>query len=327
MIKTLLRQLVLLSLVVTSVSACLAPRPKHINRAESTLESEPVQREDFISNQELKAVELATQALSYLGKGRYLDAEFALRKALYLTPNAINLRLNLILALEGQTRYEEALAELSLLSPALLSSSPLLATKARLKARNGDFKGAKAIYMQAVFLDGLNQGSVLDDSKRADLARELARLSFVYAEEELALCASNSAIFLRTDSRDLLQHLKLLNALSLVDLADRLGREFIVQNGTDLEPGILFELALSNLAKGERSVSREFFDLARFKADLSADLRWAVLPQLLLNNSSNNQPTEDQSQAPECSLEFEQALKDITIPGQLELLAVQCKLS
>ncbi|RMG41894.1 MAG: hypothetical protein D6719_07540 [Candidatus Dadabacteria bacterium] len=178
-----------------------------------TADADKVQhRSPFVSKKEVLGVTLAREGLHYYSKGRYVDAELKFRQALYLFPEADNIRLNLAVVLDRVGQYQESISNYQ----KLLGHDPdeliFWAGLAHVYVSSGDYNRALKIYRQSLI-------KALDDKdfkRAASFSESLAALNFKLGFEEEARCYSELAYVLDSGQLQLENYLKLLVATNQI---------------------------------------------------------------------------------------------------------------
>ena len=165
----------------------------------------------FVPQAELRGVAIARQGIYFLSQNQFVDAELRFLQALYLRPEAENLKLNLVAVLEGQGRFDEAE---KLLAP-ILERKPddpdLLLRQAHLKVNAGRFDEGKALYRKLLEMADAKP----DYALAAKAVRNLKVVTYQQGFSEDALCYSSLLIAYQNDADAVLEHARLLLALGL----------------------------------------------------------------------------------------------------------------
>lgn len=212
--------------------------------------------QSFVSRPEAVAVRLAREGASYFAQGRFVDAEFRFRQALYLFPRVFNLRFNLAASLGRGGAFaesEQILRELLTESPGNLAVREAVA---ELFYSSGRFAEAARWY------DELLEESVTEGKAElsARYAQSLAVLSFRIGEEERALCYSQRALAFAPSVAQLYRHARLLIALGLARQSQDLVNKQLETAATD--PSLLFLRAMLEYISGNRAAALASLGLA-----------------------------------------------------------------
>src|SRR4051812_46381129 len=97
----------------------------------------------FVPRKDLRAISTAREGIFYLSQNRFIDAELKLAQALYLEPDAANLKLNLESALEGQGHLDEAEAILAPFVESTPDDPDVLFRLAHLRVAQNKFNEAR----------------------------------------------------------------------------------------------------------------------------------------------------------------------------------------
>jgi len=254
---------------VLILSACALPR-------------DPYGVQQVVPTTEVKVAAFVREGMDLLGRGRNMDAEINLRKALYLSPDSQTVRRNLAVILGRQGLYEESeelLLGLLQENPASLST---VSSLAQIYFDQGDFDRARLRYMELL---ELSEGSELPrvNEIRAEALRSLAVLEFTVGNEEEALCYSGEAYNQsRGREQELARHARLLNAIGLHDrVLALLGRGSIQGR----RPAEIHQVMLAHFAKGSYTEAargaRRLGELRNAAPEAVADARWIELLTML----------------------------------------------
>jgi hypothetical protein len=188
----------LLAAIISLFTSCALPRER------SSL---------LVSDTELRTLEYAAEAARAYGAGRYIDSEFALRKALVLDPQNKKLRANLAQALAQNDQLPEAERILrELYSQAQRRDRRDIARAlGNLSLKRGGVQGA-TLYRQAL-QEALKLGQF---EEALEISHEASGVLFLFGEEREARCFANIAYNLSAGA-DLGRYLKLLNAIGRSD--------------------------------------------------------------------------------------------------------------
>ncbi|MCB0339299.1 MAG: tetratricopeptide repeat protein, partial [Bdellovibrionales bacterium] len=244
-----------------------------------------------VPTRELQAVSLGTEGISFSKRGRLLEAEFRFRQALYLFPDAVNLKVNLGVVLEKQGRFEEALAIYQDLSAAEPDSINFKGSVAKLYFQAGMFQRAREQFTSAIN-DGLAlldrpSVEVTSDLSRptppeirkqiSRLARSLSVLEFTLGNEQEALCYSLFASTLSSEPDEVARHAKLLNALNLSQQAIEAIESFKASHALRNNSEILFQLAVASAAQDKLTDAHEMSTLALEAKKVDPNVKFEAL--------------------------------------------------
>ena len=223
---------ILAGLSALCLASCALPRPDN--------------QQNFVPDRELVAVSLARQGLGEMGRSQFLEAELLFRQALYISPQARNIKLNLALALGQLGQTDEALAiyeDFLRFAPESLDAHLALAN---LYHTSGNFAAAEEYLLRTLQL-----ATVHGNSDKASVARKsLVSLYFETGREEEALCLSDELLTAQSGPDQIFSHLKLLMALGLYARADREITAYLALHEGAQQGRQIFEQALAAYALG-----------------------------------------------------------------------------
>jgi Flp pilus assembly protein TadD len=276
-------------LLLSFITACALPR-------ESV-------RSGFIEDKERYAVMKAREGLAYFARGRMADAEFALREALYLKPDAQNIRFNLATVLKASQQFDESQQILEQLIAKFPADLEYRETFARMLFERGDLLESKRQF--AAILDSATAKN--DPARAARVSRTIAQLSFRVGDERTAVCASEEAYLWTRTEVEQMEHARLLMAanrtrallqfavssgsagpilyyaqLAAYDVGDlKQAREFMLQQpmGQASDQALRTQLAFLKLLVSEKEVAAETLEekgLAALQGNSKANLLWPV---------------------------------------------------
>lgn len=203
-----------------------------------------IDHQEFVPNRDLSAVSLAREGTAYYQKSRFVEAEFSFRKALYLYPNAKNVKANLASALRASGQYDEAEDILIALNAGAPKSIEYLGSLARLYVEKGDYAAARRYFTQAYEVALEKE----DFASAARFARSLSVLAFRIGDEPAALCQSALASTLSADAENTARHARLLLASHQTDKAQALTNSYLNQPGVARDPAVQHELGMAQFA-------------------------------------------------------------------------------
>jgi tetratricopeptide (TPR) repeat protein len=245
----------------------------------------------FIPNREVKVVGLTREGLSYYKQSRFVDAELKLRQALYLAPDADNLKNNLALALLGSGQVDDGEAILLDLAKKYPQSSRYYNDLGEARSRVSDYEGA----IEALST-GLERAMLrLDFVAAATLLRSRAVARFGNGDEEDALCNSMEALALKNDPIEQVRHARALLALNrFADAKKFLLDASNANRALQQDPDVLRHLALAHYGLGEYQQASDLIeralDLSKALPDIQSSLR--VLAEVT-GSHLGAEPTED----------------------------------
>jgi tetratricopeptide (TPR) repeat protein len=235
----------------------------------------PDERQSFVPERELDVVSLAREGLAYYQKSRFVDAEFAFRRALYKYPGAPNLRANLAAALRETGQFAEAEDILLTLHESAKKSTEYVAALGQLYLRREDYASARKFYTLALEL-ALKSQEFADAS---GFARSLAVVAFRIGDEAEALCQSALALLLREDAAEMRRHARLLLATNRVEKARATLTTYLNQAAGIRDPELMHQLAMAQFALGNY---REAADLERAVVEIAGEERGLLLEARVL---------------------------------------------
>lgn len=229
-------------------------------------------QQDFIPERDLTIVELASEGLSYYKRSRYVDAELYLRQALFLAPEAENIRFNLAVVLQKQGLYSEAQE----IYDALLAQKPesfrYLLAKAQLHLDQLEFKAAEAYYFKA--LEGVVGRE--DKIRSASISRSISTLNFLAGNEEAANCYSQEALYWQNSEEQVFRHSTLLLALGYPEDAATLLEEFLAELGNPLNPKLLSKLAMAYFTEDRLKEVLDITERALLQKNLDSNVAFEL---------------------------------------------------
>jgi len=201
--------------------------------------------EKFIPKPELSAVALTNTALAQLAQGKYLEAELGFRRALYLHPNAENIRRNLAVSLLRGGQPEAAEEEYRAMIAASGENSALLANLAQAVMQQGRNEEAATIY-ESLYSRAIARG---DLTTHVSAAVSLSTIYFKLGREEDSLCRIEESFVARPDAETARRFGSLLLALNHPDRARAVVEPILKAREPD--PGLLYVRALAAFAEGD----------------------------------------------------------------------------
>ncbi len=203
----------------------------------------------FVPALDLRAVELAREGLSYLSEDRYIDAESRLRQALYLAPNAQNLRLNLAVALEGNAQFDQAAQILEPLARVIDKKPPtdIFFRLAHLAAAQEHWDVAEKRYQQ--ILDSAEE--TRDFVTAAKAANGLFTISRRLGRQRETLCCAYLLCVLKNDLPSAYEYARLLVQYDQPQAAESFISAFATDHNLLQEPRVTHLHSLISLARGQ----------------------------------------------------------------------------
>ena len=226
-------------------TSCAAPAPEF-------------ERQDFVSRREIVANSLYQQAVASLRSGRLIDAELRMLQALYLFPDAHNIRANLALILKSNSLYEEAAkiyTDLIRLFPDVIEYR---------------FALAENYYFQKEYSTAINNfESVMlafekenDNAKASLTARTLAALNFTIGNEQQAFCYSEQALVYQGSQDQIIRHARILLAIGYYKDAQNILSPLLQSLAELRDPAVLKLGAIIHYANLEFEEARKLLQLA-----------------------------------------------------------------
>jgi len=282
------------------LSSCALPR-------------DPYGVQQVVPTREVKVAAFVREGMDLLERGRNMDAEMNLRRALYLSPDSQTVRRNLAVILGRQGLFEESeelLLGLLQENPASLST---VSSLAQIYFDQGDFDRARARYLELL---KLSEDSELPRVKdiRAETLRSLAVLEFTVGNEDEALCFSGEA-YSQAKGRDheRARHARLLNAIGLHDRVLALLGSGSVQGR---KPAEIHQVILAYFAKGSFTEAargaRRLGEIRDAAPEAVADARWIELLTMLKTQPEAEKLVFGRAQEVQVRDETELAGGDIT---------------
>ncbi len=203
--------------------------------------------QDFVPQDELDVVSLTREGLYYYSRSRYVDAEFRLREALKIAPEAESVQFNLANALLKQNNYEEAEQIFRSLLEKDPESTALLGALAQLYLAMNDYYLALRYYSEAY--DIALRWNEYDAASR--FARSLSVINFQIGKEREALNYSEQALELSNSDDEVCRHTKLLIAVGEASAASKILKERIANTEQISNVCLIQEAALAAYAEGK----------------------------------------------------------------------------
>lgn len=250
--------------------------------------SKPEQQ--FVSQRELKTVQLVREGLSMLDSGRAIEAELKFRQARELAPVARNIRINLAFALESAGQFAEAEAILDQLQHELPDSSDIMNRRAHLAVSARQFARAKQLY-RTLYDRGLTSG---DPRLIISGASNLSALLFRIGEEEDAQCFAAVVATLKPGAESLRELARIANARGI---GGHLIPTIDAQLATADDPQLHYAKALALLSRREDAAAldqaREASQSARFSGVPLPEARILEGVLTLATGGTLNEPLRD----------------------------------
>ena len=205
--------------------------------------------QDFVPQDELDVVSLTREGLYYYSRSRYVDAEFRLREALKIAPEAESVQFNLANVLLKQENYGEAEEILRKLLEKDPESTALLGAMAQLNLAMNDYHLAQKYYREAYDI-ALRWGEFEAASK---FARSLAVVNFQIGRESEAIDYSEQALELSNSDDEVCRHAKLLIAIGDASAASKILMGRVADLDQISNVCLLQEAALAAYAEGKDS--------------------------------------------------------------------------
>lgn len=203
--------------------------------------------QDFVPQDELDVVSLTREGLYYYSRSRYVDAEFRLREALKIAPEAESVQFNLANALMKQNNYDEAEQIFKKLLDRDHESTALLGALAQLYLAMNDYQLALKYYKNAYDI-ALRWNEFEAASK---FARSISVIYFQIGMEDSAINYSEQALELSNSDDDVCRHAKLLIAVGDVAAAAKVLKERVASLEQISNVCLLQEAALAAYAEGK----------------------------------------------------------------------------
>jgi len=252
-------------LICIVLGGCALPQPER-------------EKQNFIPQEELTTVSLVREGIYYFGKSRFVDAEFKFRQALYLFPEADNIRMNLAVTLKNQGQFDKS----EEIYVTLLEDDPddikVLSGLAHLYYASGNFDEAERYFLRSFYLAAERKN--LEAASR--FLRSLAVLKFKLGFEERALCYSEEAMMLKKDPTEVLRHAKLLVAASYFVDAEKLIRNYVGEATSKSNSKIIHELAMASFGLEKFKETVELENLLDGRAGAATGVESEVLLVKLL---------------------------------------------
>ena len=289
------------------LTGCITP-PPHIDP-------------QVLSQDEVRLVSQVKRGKDYALSGRLDLAEGEFRRAMFREHATDLLYNDLGFSLEGQGRFEEAIANYSeaiRLNPKNVSAHQNLA---RALYKNEQFEKAAGEYQELVHLhleslgsDPTNPGpGILTQSEIGGVYRNLSIIYYVLGVVDEALCFSRLALDHNPNVYETGQHARMLMSVNRIAQALQTLRHAVTINGAGISPKLLLDYGIALYASGEKKLAVEA--LNRVKSSDRADYgdqKSAALIELL--GEAAGEPEEKLKQGFETLLKEQPALCQRTYP-------------
>ncbi len=278
------------------LTACAAPAPQPVISS--------------ISDKEFKAIELSREALDFMNRSRFDEAEQRLLRVLYLFPGDRGSLINLAVTYQNEQRFDEAHAIYSELEKKEGQSYDTILGHAQIYLAEGSWRSAAAHFEK-----GLNLAIERNEPLRiSSISKSLAVMYFKYGFEEQARCYSDISVYHNGDAVESLRYARLLSAVG----DSMMAYSFLKSNAQQFvrsNPALLSQLALVTLESGREEEAAEYERLAwdAITADSNSSEELKLLSYLL-----NDPISKDEDEAELFRQDFSDAVKLYWPSGLLE---------
>lgn len=215
-------------LILISLCSCALPAPEF-------------EKQQFVPRKDIVANSLYQEGLTLYKSGRFIDSEMKFRQALYLFPEAENIRSSMALVMKSNGLYAEAEAIYRDLVEKYPEVNEYKYNLADTLYRKGDISAAFEYFNQALL--GFEED--LDTVKAAAISRTMASVNFLRGREEDAFCFSQIAYSYTPDQIQMVRHIKILFALGFYNRAKSL-IDIVVSAVPETKDPSLLKLAAMN---------------------------------------------------------------------------------
>lgn len=263
-------------------------------------------RQNFVPENEVLALRLTREGISFIQDGRYLDGEVSLRKALYIIPNSEKIKLNLGVSFFMQERFDEALdifEDLHSKDPENISYTLWLA-KTYIQA--GAFDEGRDLIEAQTNKELSKEYAPINLSNSGTLQLALSNAYFARGQFDLAICASGRNITYSqvfdatmkyivmnmqagniTAAKWFLETKLAVSGVSNIEYHIRLSEVYLLLNDLEkakeelitslarfaTDPEVLYERKLLTYILGKRLVAKgEEVDLSVFDSDVEEEI-------------------------------------------------------
>lgn len=281
------------------LASCALPTPERVDQ-------------NFIPEVEIQGASLVNEGLFYFKKSRFFEAEASLRKALYLFPDADNVKASLAVVLQTNEQLDEAV---SILSELIKNNPEIVEYKqslARIYYIEGKYEESENWYREA----WLMSVDKMDFLRAATISRSLSTLSFRVGYEEQSNCASEEAFILKPDNEEFVRSLKMKNALGFYQVSRDQVVDWMQKQSLMKDPGLLGELAVLNFSLGDFDEATKFASLAKDLGitDGTQKFELTLLNKFIEAREEKTSSSEDDEEeiSEEEILQFKDQLEQIT---------------
>jgi tetratricopeptide (TPR) repeat protein len=255
------------------ITACALPASK-------------IEKQGFVPRKDLEILKYSNDGLRYASSGRYLDAEVALRKATYLEPRALPIRLNLAIVLREQQQLLESEDILLKLLADHPNSAAVNAALGALYFQLRNFFKARNYFNQAIEL--AMQEQRYDVVSNYYLSLGAAWYDYAYLEDSICAIENAQNFMPNPNNREVLGKLMLEQAnysllVSTNNKQGGAGRENVAVKLNEA----LAEIGLSNIEQAQKILSRIEL-VAQKKPELLPEIQLLTLLAQSINYRKEN---------------------------------------
>ncbi len=217
------------------------------------------EKQTFIPKREVVVNSLYQEGIAQYRSGRFIDAELKMRQAIYLYPEAENLRSNLALILKSSGLYEESnqiYLDLIQRYPEAYDYKFALAESYHRQKKNQE---SSALFRELMY----DFEKLPEISKAAHSARSLANLYFIEGYEVDSYCSSAEAFMYSADADQRVRHIRILLALGYSKQAEEMLLPLIEQPSDIKDLAILKLASLVYFGVNDIEQSKKFMTLAK----------------------------------------------------------------
>lgn len=259
-------------LICLLISSCALPRPV------------AVERQDFVSKREVLLASLVKQAQTDYVRGRYLDAEGSLRKALYIAPDTTQIALNLGSALIKNGQIPEAQ---KIFDKILLRKPKDIALKTYVGEaffESAEYQKAEYLFDRSLELIELAkfEQRVLEPALIEAAQRSKTVAAFYRSDIEAAICLAHETFITTQNPDNLVKLLRLEMAFGRFSQVEARVNGFLIANPATNDARIFLLRSLSRFGLGNIEKGKEDLVAAQKREESIGDF---VLELLLLGES------------------------------------------
>jgi tetratricopeptide (TPR) repeat protein len=216
------------------------------------------EKQEFVPKRDILANSYYREGADMYKAGRMMDAEMRMRQALYLFPEADNIKSSLALVLKSSGLYDEANSIYKELIKRYPEAYDYQFALADSYYRERRFEDAAVVFKKAM----AGYELLPDIGKASQAARSLASIYFLEGEEIKALCSSSEAFTYSAAADQAVRHIRLLLAAGDYGTAEQVIAPLIEKTSDVKDPSLLKLAALVFIGTGNIPETKKYLDLA-----------------------------------------------------------------